>query len=242
MMVEGIGDSFQKETKYARGRTPAGGVNWAGRADLYKEYPSAEKTRLPSYDAAGLTTLNDCLLSRKSVRDFSPEPLSLRQISYLLWASTGIQRREDGYAFRTSPSAGALYPVETYLVANNIEQLAKGVYHYSVKDHSLEGLKAGEFGDIAASSALDQKMCARAQVVFIWTAIFQRSKWKYGQRAYRYVYLDAGHIAAHLSLAAVSLGLGSCQIAALYDDEVNSLLGVDGSDESVLYMTALGNR
>jgi SagB-type dehydrogenase family enzyme len=158
-----------------------------------------------------------------------------------LWASTGIQRTEDGYAFRTSPSAGALYPIETYLVVNSVESLPKGVYHYSVKDHRLEELKEGDFGRQAAASALDQGMCERASVVFIWTAIFQRSRWKYGQRAYRYVYLDAGHIAAHLSLAAVSLGLGSCQMAALYDDEVNSLIGVDGREESVLYMTALGH-
>jgi SagB-type dehydrogenase family enzyme len=83
-------------------------------------------------------------------------------------------------------------------------------------------------------------MCADAPVVFIWTAIFERSRWKYGQRAYRYVYLDAGHVAAHLALAAVATGLGSCQIAATFDDEVNDLLGVDGVDESVLYMSVVG--
>ena len=88
--------------------------------------------------------------------------------------------------------------------------------------------------------ALDQRMAARANVVFIWTAIFQRSKWKYRQRAYRYCYLDAGHIVQNLALAAVALGLGSCQIAALYDDEVNALLGVDGVEESTIYMTVVG--
>jgi SagB-type dehydrogenase family enzyme len=83
-------------------------------------------------------------------------------------------------------------------------------------------------------------MCAEAAVTFVWTGVFPRSKWKYKQRAYRYVYLDAGHVAENLALAAVALDLGSCQIAAIYDDEANALVGVDGFDESVIYMTALG--
>ena len=83
-------------------------------------------------------------------------------------------------------------------------------------------------------------MAARANVVFIWTGVFRRSKWKYKQRAYRYVYLDAGHLAQNLALAAVALGMGSCQIAALYDEEANALLGVDGVEESTIYMTTVG--
>jgi SagB-type dehydrogenase family enzyme len=81
---------------------------------------------------------------------------------------------------------------------------------------------------------------AEAGAVFIWAAVFERTKWKYKQRAYRYIYLDTGQIAQNLALAAVSLGLGSCQIGALYDDEVNSLLDIDGGEESVVYMTAVG--
>ena len=92
-----------------------------------------------------------------------------------------------------------------------------------------------------ARAALDQDMAFAANAAFIWTAVFERSKWKYGQRAYRYVYLDAGHIAANLALASTALGLGSCQIAALYDDEVNGLLEIDGDEESVLYMSVVGN-
>ena len=91
-----------------------------------------------------------------------------------------------------------------------------------------------------AHSALDQDMAYSANVVFVWTALFERSKWKYKQRAYRYVYLDAGHIAENLALAAVSLGLGTCQIGALYDEEVNALIGIDGERESILYMSTVG--
>jgi SagB-type dehydrogenase family enzyme len=158
----------------------------------------------------------------------------------LLWASTGIQRNVKGYEFRTAPSAGALYPIETYLVVNRVKDLTGGVYHYSVKSHLLEEIKLGEFGNELASAALDQKMCSDASVVFLWTAIFARSRWRYKQRGYRYIYLDAGHIAQNLALAAVSLGLGSCQIGAFFDDEINSILEIDGVNESAVYLSAIG--
>jgi SagB-type dehydrogenase family enzyme len=121
-----------------------------------------------------------------------------------------------------------------------VEEIDPGIYHYDVVRHRLEQLRLGDFRMETARAALDQQMAARANVVFIWTAVFERSKWKYRQRAYRYVYLDAGHIAQNLALAAVALDLGSCQIAALYDDEANDLLGVNGVEESTIYMTAVG--
>lgn len=144
------------------------------------------------------------------------------------------------YALRSAPSAGALYPVETYLSVQAVEGIDPGIYHYGVREHELELLRAGDYRDAVAAAALDQGFLSEAAVVFAWTALFARSKWKYKERAYRYVYLDAGHIAQSAALAAASLGLGTCQIAALYDDEVNSLLGVDGKEESIIYMTALG--
>ena len=109
-----------------------------------------------------------------------------------------------------------------------------------VRRHELDQLRMGDFRMQVAQAALDQEVAFRANVVFVWTAIFQRSRWKYRQRAYRYIYLDAGHIAQNVALGAVSLGLGSCQIAALYDDEANALLGVDGIEESTIYMTVVG--
>lgn len=164
----------------------------------------------------------------------------MKQLSYLLWASTGIQRVEQGFAFRTAPSAGALYPIETYLMVHRVEQLEPGVYHYDILHHRLDLLTKGDCRGSIARAALDQSMCASAAVVFVWAGVFNRSKCKYGQRAYRYIYLDAGHIAENLALGAVSLGLGSCQIAAVYDDEVNSIIGVDGKKESVLYLSVVG--
>jgi len=155
-------------------------------------------------------------------------------LSQMLWAAQGITRVIRDFGLRTAPSAGALYPVETYLVVHSVEGIEPGVYHYAVETHELDQLQVGDFRAVVARAALDQKIAYRANVVFVWTAVFERSKWKYKQRAYRYLYLDAGHIAQNVALAAVALGLGSCQIAALYDDEANALLGVDGVDESVI--------
>jgi len=210
------------------------------RPGLYKGYPGSRKVNLPPPGTCGGASLDQALRKRKSIRDFGPQPVTTQQLSYLLWASTGIHRSEYGCQFRTAPSAGALYPIETYLVINNVAGLERGVYHYSIKDHLLEELRTGYFGDEMAAAALGQRMCARAAVVFVWTAIFARTTSKYGQRGYRYVYLDAGHIAQNLALASTALGLSSCEIGALYDDEVNGIVGVDGSEESVVCMCVVG--
>jgi SagB-type dehydrogenase family enzyme len=159
-----------------------------------------------------------------------------------LWAAQGVTRRAHDIVFRTAPSAGALYPIETYVGAQRVEGLEPGIYHYNVPDHALEQLRLGDLRMQTARAALDQRMVLHADVVFFWTAVFERSKWKYKQRAYRYIYLDAGHIAQNVALAAEALGLGSCQIAALYDDEVNALLDVDGERESIVYMTLVGRK
>ncbi len=238
--MNNCGDEFQQKTKYSRFQM-SGGLDWNKQPELYKEILGCKKIDLPRPSVTSNMALDSCLKKRKSIRDFSDKPISLKQLSYLLWASTGIQRNEHGFDYRTAPSAGALYPIETYLVVNKVKDLPNGVYHYAIRSHALEELKLGDFGIKAANAALDQLMCAKAAVVFIWTAIFQRSKWKYGQRAYRYIYLDAGHIGENLALASTSLGLGSCQIGALFDDEVNDIIDVNGTNESTIYMSVVGN-
>jgi len=235
--VEKIGDRYQQLTKYSR-------QEQQGRTTELK-LPPAEKGKgqvinLPQAEKNIVAPLNELLKTRCSVRDYQPKALELNQLSELLWATNGKQRAGQGFSYRTAPSAGALYPLETYLIVNRVAGLDSGVYQYSVMEHSLRRIRCGDCTEAVASAALDQTMCAEAGVVFAWTAVFERSKWKYKQRAYRYVYLDAGHIAQNLALAAVGLGLGSCQIAALYDDEVNQLLAVDGVEESIVYMSSVG--
>ena len=240
MMSDTIGDDFQRETKYRRGMLQGGGLDWSGQPKRYKLYQDAPKFDLPEPTCDGGQPIWTIISGRRSVRRFSGEPLATGDLSQLLWASQGITGTRGGHEFRASPSAGALYPVETYLVANDIEGLDQGVYHYSVLEHGLDQLNRGDYRDRVAEAALDQPMAGYAPVVFIWTGIFQRSKWKYRQRAYRYVYLDAGHLAENLALSAEALGLGSCQIGALYDDEANAIVGVDGEEESTIYMTVVG--
>lgn len=239
-MAEGSGDRFQGETKYIRDKLPAGYLDWRKKPGPYKVYQEAPKAKLPAPERAGGMPVWEAVGRRRSVRDFRRSPVSTEDLSQLLWASQGVTKVMGEYALRSAPSAGALYPVETYLSVQMVEGIEPGIYHYGVREHELELLQPGDFRAGVAKAALNQGFLAEAAVVFAWTAVFARSKWKYKERAYRYVYLDAGHIAQSVALAAVALGLGSCQIAALYDDEVNAILGVDGKEESVVYMTALG--
>lgn len=240
-MKETIGDLFQKETKYSRGKLSSRPLPGHIKPKTYKQYPKAPKIALEPPASDGGEPLWTTIANRRSVRNFKDEPLSKQDLSQLLWATQGITKREMGFEFRACPSAGALYPVENYLVLNNVESIEAGIYHYNVPDHNLEQLQKGDFRLQIAQAALDQDMAYAANAVFVWTSLFGRAKWKYEQRAYRYVYLDAGHIAQNLALAAVGLNLGTCQIAALYDEEVNSLLAIDGEEESVLYMSVVGH-
>lgn len=239
---EPVGERFQQGTMYTRDELPRGRADRSAQPEQYKTYPGAQRLSLSPPLLDGGEPLWRALRTRRSVRRYAERPLTEAELSQLLWAAQGITQIRGGLGFRNAPSAGALYPVETHVVANRVEGLAPGIYHYHVALHALEVLSPGDYGEALARAALDQGMAREAGAVFVWTAVFARSKWKYGQRAYRYIYLDAGHIAQNVALAAVSLGMGSCQIAALYDGECDALLGIDGRDESVIYMTALGSR
>ncbi len=240
MVDRGLGDRFQLELKYVRGALPGGRLDWDNKPETYKQYPDALRLALPQPDTQDGPPLWQSIQHRRSVRRYQAAPLSMAELSQLIWAGQGITARHGQIQLRAAPSAGALYPVETYLAVHHVDGLGCGVYHYNVPLHALELLRSGDYRRSTAAAALDQQIAATAAVVFVWTGVFGRSKWKYKQRAYRYVYLDAGHIAQNVALAAVGMGLGSCQVAALYDDEANELVGVDGEDESVVYMTTVG--
>ena len=175
-----IGDIFQKETKYHRDQMFGGMLDWSSKPEVYKEYPDCKIIQLPPFNTTpSRMTVSDSIKNRRSIRRFKNEPTSRESLSYLLWASTGISRKQRGYEFRTAPSAGALYPIETYLCINNVDGIESGICHYSIKNHQLNILKTGDFAADLARAALDQMMCIEAAIVFIWTAMFQRSKWKY---------------------------------------------------------------
>ena len=236
----GSGDRFQSETKYSPETLSGGRLDFSTKPPVYKEYPESRKIELPPPKSFETSDFTKILKIRRSIRRFADIPMNIDQLSYLLWVSTGVQRHERGMDFRTVPSAGALFPIETYLVVNNVKEIGQGVYHYNIKKHLLEEIKAGDYGLNIAEAALGQLFAAEANVVFVWTAVFFRSKWKYDQRAYRYIYLDAGHIAQNLALAVTAEGLGCCEIGALFDDMSNELVEVDGTEESTILMCAVG--
>ena len=186
-MLDAIGDRFQSETKYVRGRLPAGYLDWRKRPGTYKMYQDVPKIKLPETEGSGGVPIWEAISRRRSVRDFRRISLSAGQLSRLLWASQGVTKVMGDYALRSAPSAGALYPVETYLSIQRVEGIEPGIYHYDVRNHELDQLRAGDFREAVAKAALDQGFLAEAAVVFAWTAVFARSNWKYKERAYRYV-------------------------------------------------------
>jgi SagB-type dehydrogenase family enzyme len=231
-----IGQKFQQETKYAR---PS---SLEGTAEKTAEAASPRIISLPAPSLEPEPNFWKVLQQRRSIRDYTPAPLALKELSNLLWATQGITEKAFSPWCRTVPSAGALHPIDTYLVVNRVEGLDPGVYFLNVTDFSLERKNKGDFSLPIAQAALDQDIAREAAVVFIWVAVIHRSRQKYRQRAYRYIYLDCGHIAQNLYLAATAMGLGCCGIAAFFDDEVNNLIEADGLEETAIYLATVGKK
>jgi len=241
-MEHDIGERFFQQTRYTRENLAAMRVSHESeRPGLYKEYPGKPVINLPNpRPPDDLFSLAKTLQMRRSVRGYITKPLTINQLSYLLWATDGVSLTAGEFNLRTAPSAGALYPIETYILVNHVEGIAPGLYHYAIKAHGLKSLKEGNLGRDFTRAAMGQRTCAEAAIVFIWTAMFQRTLYRYHDRGYRYLYLDTGHIAENLALTATAMGLASCQIGAYYDGEIDRLLGLDGTNESVVYMSVAG--
>ncbi len=221
---------------------PRGGLDWAHQPPPYKEFAHALK-RFPIHplDQKGGKSLWEAVAQRRSIRDFSDESVTFGELSQLIWATQGITLKARGFDFRASPSAGALYPIETYLVANRVEEIPSGLYHYDVRETRFILLREGHFGPELSQAGLGQGILEEAACVFVWTAIVGRSKWKYRERAYRYIYMDVGHIGQTLYLAATALDLGCCTVGAFFDEEVDRVIGVDGKNEISVYLGAVGH-
>jgi SagB-type dehydrogenase family enzyme len=206
----------------------------------YKEYAKSKKILLPAPAYRGLS-VEEAIYKRRSIRNYSEKPVSLKELSQLLFAAQGVTGKSDNQALRSAPSAGALYPFEVYLVVNNVQDLPRGIYHYAVMDHALEQIKSGDFREKITTAGLKQEMLGTANVTFVLSAIFDRTRYKYGERGLRYVYIEAGHIGQNICLQATSLGLGSCCVGAFLDDDLNKLIDVDGRKEAAIYVQAVGS-
>lgn len=213
------------------------------RPPLYKEYPSAPRVELPLRTEWAAEPLDQIILARRSVRDYVQRPLALAELSRLFHRSFGVTDTSDpSYPFRAYPSSGALFPVEVYALAFKVDGLPPGVYHYAFTTHQLELLRSGDFRSQAFQHAVAQEMVRDASVLLALTVIFERARWKYTDRAYRYGLIEAGHIGQNLYLMATSMDLGACGIGAFMDDDLNELIGVDGTEEALLYLVAVGPR
>lgn len=194
--------------------------------------------KLPPPDTAGKMPLEAAMVDRRSVREYADKPLSLSQVSQLLWAGQGVTRQEGR---RAAPSAGALYPLELYLVAGNVKDLAAGVYRYDSKEHRLELAAAGDLRAEVATVALEQEWMADAACILVIAGVAQRMVGKYHDRTGRYIILEAGHAAQNVLLQAVSLGLGTAPVGAFKDGELKRIAALDEKEEP-LYMLTIGYR
>ncbi len=217
-------------------------LDWAARPPPFKEYPDRPRIPLPPAPDAPLASvpLREVLARRRSRREFTGDAIPLNQLAALLWACQGVTARHGPYLLRTAPSAGALYPFETYVSVQAVEGLEPCLAHLNVPGFCLEVIAPGHHGRAIALAALAQGFLGRASAVVIWTAVYPRAAWKYGDRALRYIGLDLGHVCQNLALAAEALGLGCCPVAAFFDRPMNELLGVDGREEFAYYLAAVG--
>ena len=237
---QGLAFRYVQGTRYHRNRPLSDDLGSIPSPEQFKRYPDAERVILPDPDFSRPADLWQCLSQRRSKRKTTQEPLSLEELARLLWSAQGVTARSGMYLLRTAPSAGALYPFETYLYVDKVEELPQGIYHFNVPDFALERMQNVNFSRVFVSASLNQPFVGRAAVVIIWTAMMLRCMTKYRDRAMRYIPMDLGHVCQNVQLAATAMGFGSCPIGAFYDDDFNELLGVDGEKETVLYLVTVG--
>jgi SagB-type dehydrogenase family enzyme len=191
---------------------------------------------LPAPQLAGTVSLEESLNERRSVREYSDEPLSLSVVAQLLWAAQGITN-VNGY--RTAPSAGGLYPLEIYLVAGRVEHLPAGIFRYVPKEHNLILINRGDYRQELSSASLDQKSVEDGAIDLVISAVNERTTQKYGERGIRYVAIETGHASQNVLLQAVVLGLGAVPIGAFDDSRVKKLLMIP-EEETPLYVIPVG--
>jgi SagB-type dehydrogenase family enzyme len=207
--------------------------------EMEQKETGSERIRLPQPKLEGRTSVEQALHERRSIRDYKKgEALALDEVAQLLWAAQGITH-PDG--FRTAPSAGALYPLEVYLVAFNVRNLSAGIYQYRPREHELVRVAQGDLRKELFRAALDQEPVETASAVMVFSAVYTRTTKKYHERGKRYVHFEAGHAAQNVYLQAVSLNLGTVAIGAFNDADVKQLLLMK-ADEEPLYLMPIGRK
>jgi len=245
---EQAGDAFQQASSHANmGPSPE------GLGEPFPQYLPQPDPNLPQVQLPDPTLFsppqNDfeqLVLDRRSHRRYDTEAiLSLAELGYMLRLTQGLRdgSQTQKLTRRYVPSAGSRHPFETYLAIQRVEGLELGIYHYLPEQHALEVWKSGtEALQAAHSTTYNQKQVLNSAVTFFWVAEVYRTSWRYGMRAYRYIYLDAGHVCQNLYLAAESIGYGVCAIAAFDDQLADTVFELDGKERFTAYMASVGKK
>jgi SagB-type dehydrogenase family enzyme len=193
---------------------------------------------LPNPSLDGSISVEKAIKERRTIRDFKDRPLPFTHLSQLLWAAQGITDLKEGK--RAAPSAGALYPLDIYVIAGEkgVKGMEAGVYHYLPKTHSVLPISKGDHRKEIASASLQQMWMAKAPVIFVITAEYKRITWKYGERGIRYGLIEVGHVGQNLFLQAEALGLGAGIVGAFNDEDVSKVIGLPPKHEPLLIMPA----
>lgn len=195
-----------------------------------------------SWSGIGSIDLAAAIAGRRSHRQFLPDPISLDELAFLLWATQGMRERSGGpSAFRVVPSAGCRHSFETYICALQVDGLEQGIYRYLATSHQLLLVaQPPDLGHAVARAALGQPFVGKGAVTFIWTTIPYRMEWRYGLAAHKVIAIDAGHVCQNLYLAAAAVGCGTCAVAAYDQHAMDSLVGIDGEEEFTIYLAPVG--
>jgi len=199
---------------------------------------SNEHIKLPKPELTGKQSVEMLLQQRRSVRSYQKLALNLAEVAQLLWSAQGVS---DTQGLRTAPSAGALYPLKLFIVVGKVNELSPGIYQYNPEDHSLLKTADGDLRKLLQKAAFNQSCIGDAAIIFVFTASYQRTTGKYGERGVRYVHMEVGHAGQNLFLQAEALDLGTVVVGAFDDDEVRKVLSLD-SDIQPLSLMPVGRK
>ncbi len=200
------------------------------------EYEVTMKLPEPRYDSD--VSIEQSLLQRRSTRSYTGEPITLQEVSQLLWAAQGIT---DARGYRTAPSAGALYPLEMYVVAGDVEKLASGIYKYNPYENELRLIVEGDKRSELAHAAFSQSCVSEGALTVVISAVYERTTIKYGDRGIRYVHIEVGHAAQNLCLQAAAMDLGAVTVGAFNGEQVARILNMP-EGEQPLYIIPAGRK